>query len=598
MRDIHGSPTTWFPRRPGRGSAARPSHRSHRRRFTLEPLEGRALLSLTTWLVNDPGDTGAGSGNSGDLRYVLTQSNQTEGDNTINFAVTGTITLNSALPDLSNTTGLMDIEGPGAASLTIARSSDSNTPQFRIFDVDPGAQVTMVGLTIKGGSVAESGGGIANAGILSITDSVISSNLAGPRGGGIANSGTLTLSQCRITGNSLQNGGDWLTDGGGGIYNASSSVTDIHTCTIDYNMTLNVGGGVDNLGALTLSNSTLRGNSAAFDGAGVCNLGQATLMDSMVQANSAGAYGGGISNSNGAVSLAVQRCTLDSNAANEGGGISSFESLIVTDCSITANSAGDGGGGIIGFSSTTVEGSTFAGNSAVDGGGILSLGSCAVSGVTITANLAMRGGGILNDGAMSLSSCTISNNSAQSDVAWGGGLGNLGTISINNSTISGNSAPSGGGIVNGSYVSYAQAGTMIVTNSIITGNSAYWFEGGGILNSIGTVTVTDSTLDHNSAGHDGGGIHSYETVILTNSTIAFNSAGSSGGGIRNNGGTLTVTNSTIAYNSCPHWRRSPRRVFRPDHPGQYDRRPQHLRRHHIPAISDWNTMARSPVRTT
>ena len=263
------------PPRPRLGRPA-PSHCSHRRRFTLEPLEG-LLLSLTTWLVNDPGDTGAGSGNSGDLRYVLTQSNQTEGDNTINFAVTGTITLDSALPNLSNTTGLMDIEGPGAASLTIARSSDSNTPQFRIFDVDPGAQVTMVGLTIKGGSVAESGGGIANAGILSITDSVISSNRAGRRGGGIANSGTLTLSQCRITGNSLQNGGDGLTDGGGGIYNASSSVTDIDTCTIDYNMTLNVGGGVDNLALSTRSNSTLRGNSAAFDGAGMCNLGQATL---------------------------------------------------------------------------------------------------------------------------------------------------------------------------------------------------------------------------------------------------------------------------------------------------------------------------------
>ena len=52
---------------------------------------------------------------SGDLRYVITQADQSAGDNTIDFAVTGTITLNSALPDLSNTTGLTDIEGPGAA---------------------------------------------------------------------------------------------------------------------------------------------------------------------------------------------------------------------------------------------------------------------------------------------------------------------------------------------------------------------------------------------------------------------------------------------------------------------------------------------------
>ena len=153
MRDIHRSTTTWLARRTERGSAARPPHRSHRRRLTLEPLEGRALLSLTTWTVNSLGDTGTGSGTSGDLRYVITQADQTTGDNTINFAVTGTITLNSALPDLSNTTGLMDIEGPGAASLTVARSSAAGTPDFRVFTVDANVQAQLVGLTITGGLV-------------------------------------------------------------------------------------------------------------------------------------------------------------------------------------------------------------------------------------------------------------------------------------------------------------------------------------------------------------------------------------------------------------------------------------------------------------
>ena len=151
MRDIHRSTTTWLARRTGRGSAARPPHRSHRRRLTLEPLEGRALLSLTTWTVNSLGDTGTGSGTSGDLRYVITQADQTQGDNTINFAVTGTITLNSALPDLSNTTGVMDIEGPGAASLTVARSSASGTPDFGVFTVDANVQAQLAGLTITGG---------------------------------------------------------------------------------------------------------------------------------------------------------------------------------------------------------------------------------------------------------------------------------------------------------------------------------------------------------------------------------------------------------------------------------------------------------------
>ena len=162
--------------------------------MTLEPLEGRALLSLTTWTVNSLGDTGTGSGTSGDLRYVITQADQTPGDNTINFAVTGTITLNSALPDLSNTTGLMDIEGPGAASLTVARSSASGTPDFGIFTVDANVQAQLAGLTITGG-LDGSGGGIDNAGTLTVTNSTIANNSAtdsygGPGiGGGIYNAG-------------------------------------------------------------------------------------------------------------------------------------------------------------------------------------------------------------------------------------------------------------------------------------------------------------------------------------------------------------------------------------------------------------------------
>src|SRR5271157_4796114 len=158
MRDIHRSATTWLARRTERGSAARPLHRSHRRRLTLEPLEDRALLSPTTWTVNSLGDTGTGSATSGDLRYCITQADQTQGDNTIDFAVTGEIVLYSALPDLSNTTGVTDIEGPGASSLTVARSSASGTPDFGIFTVDANVQAQLAGLTITGGSSVDYGG--------------------------------------------------------------------------------------------------------------------------------------------------------------------------------------------------------------------------------------------------------------------------------------------------------------------------------------------------------------------------------------------------------------------------------------------------------
>lgn len=98
MQVISRSRTQRLTHQSERGLTARPEHRSHRRRLALEPLEVRALLSVTTWTVNSLGDAGAGSGHSGDLRYVITQADQTHGGNTIKFSVTGTITLNSACP--------------------------------------------------------------------------------------------------------------------------------------------------------------------------------------------------------------------------------------------------------------------------------------------------------------------------------------------------------------------------------------------------------------------------------------------------------------------------------------------------------------------
>src|SRR5262245_61157176 len=160
-----------------RGPATRSSrrHRRWRRSWLVEPLEDRTLLS--TFTVNSLGDTGAGAGTSGDLRFCITRANATTGDNTINFSVTGTITLNSALPNLSNTTGLTDIEGPGAANLTVARSSTEGTPDFSIFMIDPNRQVNVIGLTITGGSAFDTAGGIYNnGGTLSISNTTIAGN--------------------------------------------------------------------------------------------------------------------------------------------------------------------------------------------------------------------------------------------------------------------------------------------------------------------------------------------------------------------------------------------------------------------------------------
>ena len=334
MREIHRSTTTWLARRTGRGSAARPPHRSHRRRLTLEPLEGRALLSLTTWTVNSLGDSGTGSGTSGDLRYVITQADQTQGDNTINFAVTGTITLNSALPDLGNTNGVTDIEGPGASSLTVARSSAAGTSDFSVFTVDSSVTANLTGLTISGG-LSASGGGIENEGTLTVTNSTIDNNSAysnsyGMGGGGIYNNGTLMVTNSTIDNNS--------SGFGGGIYNNYNNGTSL----------------------LTVTNSTIDDNEATGEGGGIYNAGTLTVTNS----------------------------TIAYNSANAGGGIYNNDTLTVTNSTIAYNSAGSGlgaGGGIYNNDTLTVTNSTIAYNSG-DGGGIFSGPTATLSNTIVALN--------------------------------------------------------------------------------------------------------------------------------------------------------------------------------------------------------------------
>ena len=199
MLGIHRTARTLFGRRAGHGTPSRTRHHTPRQRFTLEPLEGRALLS--TWTVNSLGDTGAGSGLSGDLRYVINQADVTPGENTIEFSVSGTITLYSPLPDLSNTTGSMDIQGPGATNLTVARNGVWGTPDFGIFTVDANAAVNLAGLTITEGSADFDGGGIANYGSLTVSNSIIANNSAYLSGGGIENAGTMTIASSTIANN-------------------------------------------------------------------------------------------------------------------------------------------------------------------------------------------------------------------------------------------------------------------------------------------------------------------------------------------------------------------------------------------------------------
>ncbi len=153
---------------------------------------------------------------------------------------------------------------------------------------------------------------------------------------------------------------------------------------------------------------------------------------------------------------------------------------------------------------------------------------------------------VVSGGALTLQNLTVRDGCADGSVLTanldGGGIFNTGgTLTITNSTISDNSAYGSGGIFN--------EGTVTITNSTLSGNSATGDVGAAISN-VGTMTVTNSTISGNSA-LAGGGIFNGGTLTVTNSTISGNSAVFDGGGILNVGGApLTITNSTISGNSA------------------------------------------------
>ena len=128
-----------------------------------------------------------------------------------------------------------------------------------------------------------------------------------------------------------------------------------------------------------------------------------------------------------------------------------------------------------------------------------------LEGFTITHDTSDNGRGITNNGFLTVHNCIISNNqnSSNTSTTWGGGIGNSGTLTITGSTIDHNSADNGGGGIN-------NEGTLTITGSTISHNtvnlSAY--SGGGIYNKDGTITITGNTINNNSADR-GGAIEIY-----------------------------------------------------------------------------------------
>ena len=263
------------------------------------------------------------------LREAIHAANANPGTNTINFAtaipglmsgVTGTIALTNGELMVTNS---VNINGPGAANLTVSGNNES-----RVFSFNNVTSIVS-GLTVSNGRITGRGAGINNTG------------------------GSLAINNCIVAGNTNE---DNFSQYGGGLCNST--------------------------GAVSVVNSTFCGNRSG-NGGGIANLGgQMIIVCTAISSNQAfvmgGWGGGGIYNVDGSgqqAFLALTNCTVSGNVTfnnpGYGGGIIGLgqSTTLLAHCTVVSNAAVVGGGLYSGTYQVFRAGNSIvAGNSAPGGG--------------------------------------------------------------------------------------------------------------------------------------------------------------------------------------------------------------------------------------
>jgi uncharacterized repeat protein (TIGR01451 family) len=204
----------------------------------------------------------------------------------------------------------LTISGPGADLLVVRRDPSGSTPNFRIFNVSPGANVRLSGLTINNGRVGsgQTGGGLNNiSGAVTLANIFIVGNTA-DFGGGVYNGGAMTIRNSIINSNSTIGGGGAGLISTTSLGGSSNSLTIINS-TISNNT---VGGGIFiGSGPANIINSTISKNASLGGGGGLTTTAPSTVLVSSVtitgnradSAGSSGGVGGGISKLGGSLTL-------------------------------------------------------------------------------------------------------------------------------------------------------------------------------------------------------------------------------------------------------------------------------------------------------
>lgn len=148
--------------------------------------------------------------------------------------------------------------------------------------------LTLHNSVVRENEAGIAGGGIANRGALTLTGSTISYNVAGSAGGGLSNfggGGSATLAGVTINAN--------FAYGGGGIANGGELT--LTNSTISGNEAVAFGGGITSVGITLVVNSTITGNGARESGgihdlsgilAGIFDIPGAVTLKNTIVANS------------------------------------------------------------------------------------------------------------------------------------------------------------------------------------------------------------------------------------------------------------------------------------------------------------------------
>lgn len=281
----------------------------------------------------------------------------------------------------------------GGTTLIVSGSVLSGNSAFVPGDSEPGAKFAdyAAGGAIAGDAVTLSQSTLSGNSARTDNGTAYSSYTGGPggdaRGGAVAADGTLSVTLCSITANKADagNGYKYAADGGtalgAGIYGAAN--ISISHSTVAGNSAVGGNAGAAHAGAYNKA----AGVAGAALGGGIYDQGDLHLLQTTVSGNTALAGNGG----KGAAGIPINQGTAGGEAA---GGIDVASSVTLVDSTISGNSAtGGAGGNGFGYMAASNNYAGAGGNGGAASGAILSHGGIQLYDSTISLNAAIGGAG-------------------------------------------------------------------------------------------------------------------------------------------------------------------------------------------------------------